>query len=77
MYWNNNKCMKINKKSLKIKVITKLPNSEQSYKGKVQTHNYINRQCAVNLQTQYDEGYMVYEAQDIHKSTTKLSDLCA
>jgi hypothetical protein len=28
----------------KVKVITKLPNSEQSYKGKVQTHNYINRQ---------------------------------
>jgi hypothetical protein len=27
-----------------IKVITKLPNSEQSYKGKVQTHNYINEQ---------------------------------
>ena len=27
-----------------IKVITKLPNSEQYYKGKVQTHNYINRQ---------------------------------
>ena len=26
------------------KVITKLPNSEQYYKGKVQTHNYINRQ---------------------------------
>ena len=24
-----------------IKVITKLPNSEQSYKGKVKTHNYI------------------------------------
>jgi hypothetical protein len=31
-------------KKLTIKVITKLPNSEQSYKGKVQTHNYINRQ---------------------------------
>ena len=29
---------------IEIKVITKLPNSEQSYKGKVQTHNYINRQ---------------------------------
>ena len=29
---------------LLIKVITKLPNSEQSYKGKVKTHNYINRQ---------------------------------
>ena len=27
-----------------IKVIIKLPNSEQSYKGKVKTHNYINRQ---------------------------------
>jgi hypothetical protein len=27
-----------------IKVITKLPNSEQSYKGKVKTHNHINRQ---------------------------------
>jgi hypothetical protein len=31
-------------KGVKIKVITKLPNSEQSYKGKVKTHNYINRQ---------------------------------
>jgi hypothetical protein len=30
--------------TLKIRVITKLPNSEQSYKGKVKTHNYINRQ---------------------------------
>jgi hypothetical protein len=28
----------------KIRVITKLPNSEQSYKGKFKTHNYINRQ---------------------------------
>ena len=27
-----------------IRVITRLPNSEQSYKGKVKTHNYINRQ---------------------------------
>ena len=26
------------------RVITKLPNSEQSYKGKVKTHNYTNRQ---------------------------------
>jgi hypothetical protein len=24
--------------------MTKLPNSEQSYKGKIKTHNYINRQ---------------------------------
>jgi hypothetical protein len=27
-----------------IRVITKLPNSEQSYKGKVKTPKYINRQ---------------------------------
>jgi hypothetical protein len=29
---------------LQIRVITKLPNSEQSYKGKVKTHKYINSQ---------------------------------
>ena len=34
------KCLR----QVEIKVITKLPNSEQSYKGKVKTHNYINRQ---------------------------------
>ena len=31
-------------KDIQIKVITKLPNSQQSDKGKVKTHNYINRQ---------------------------------
>ena len=35
---------KLKLQSLKIRVITKLPNSEQSYKGKVKTHKYINRQ---------------------------------
>jgi hypothetical protein len=30
--------------NITIRVITKLPNSEQSYKGKVKTHKYINRQ---------------------------------
>jgi hypothetical protein len=34
-----------------IKVITKLPNSEQSYKGKVKTHNYINRQNQSTIDT--------------------------
>jgi hypothetical protein len=29
---------------LDIRVITKLPISEQSYKGKVKAHKYINRQ---------------------------------
>jgi hypothetical protein len=32
------------RKKLFIRVITKLPNSEQSYKEKVKTHKYINRQ---------------------------------
>ena len=31
-------------KQFQIRVITKLPNSEQSYKRKVITHKYINRQ---------------------------------
>jgi hypothetical protein len=31
---------------LQIRVITKLPNSEQSFKGKVKTHKYINRQIS-------------------------------
>ena len=30
--------------SKQIRIITKLQNSEQSYKGKVKTHKYINRQ---------------------------------
>ena len=29
---------------IEIRVITKLPNSEQSYKEKVKAHRYINRQ---------------------------------
>jgi hypothetical protein len=33
-------------KFYEIRVITKLPNSEQSYKGKVKTHKYINRQMS-------------------------------
>jgi hypothetical protein len=38
--------IQVNKPTKKqtIRVITKLPNSEKSYKGKVKTHNYINRQ---------------------------------
>ena len=33
-----------NEMTSEIRVITKLSNSEQSYKGKVKTHKYINRQ---------------------------------
>ena len=40
---DNDNCSDINC-VFEIRVITKLPNSEQSYKGKVKTHNYINRQ---------------------------------
>jgi hypothetical protein len=45
--------------SQKIKVITKLPNSEQSYKGKVKTHNYINRQ---NQSTKHHKPVLIYAA---------------
>jgi hypothetical protein len=38
MYYNTQMLL------LQIRVITKLPNSEQSHKGKVKTHKYINRQ---------------------------------
>ena len=41
--WSNC-CCKIWMLLSYIRVITKLPNSEQSYKGKVKTHKYINRQ---------------------------------
>jgi hypothetical protein len=38
------KKLRINILCLRIRVITKLSNSEQSNKGKVKTHKYINRQ---------------------------------
>ena len=34
----------VNDNNTILRVITKLPNSEQSSKGKVKTHKYINRQ---------------------------------
>jgi hypothetical protein len=34
----------------------KLPNSEQSYKGKVKTHKYINRQNQSTTQMSKDKG---------------------
>ena len=34
----------ISNENCQIRVIIKLPNSEQSYKGKVKTHKYIHRQ---------------------------------
>jgi hypothetical protein len=43
-FWNNIHQVRSKSKYLKIRVIKKLPNSEQSYKGKVKTHKYINRQ---------------------------------
>jgi hypothetical protein len=44
LYFVNDLLDDLNKTSYMIRVITKLPNSEQSHKGKVKTHNYINRQ---------------------------------
>ena len=42
--WESDSFKFLSKQCMKIRVITKLPNSEQSYKAKVKTHNYINRQ---------------------------------
>ena len=42
--WESDSFKFLSKLCMKIRVITKLPNSEQSYKGKVKTHKYINRQ---------------------------------
>ena len=46
---NSRKCEFQPINSLEIRVITKLPNAEQSYKGKVKTHNYTNRQNQSHL----------------------------
>ena len=45
---NQRTLMLIAKTNKYIRVITKLPNSEQSYKGKVKNHKYINRQNQSN-----------------------------
>ena len=42
--WESDSFKFLSKLCMKIRVITKLPNSEQSYKGKVKTHKYINIQ---------------------------------
>ena len=51
-----------------VRVITKLPNSEQSNKGKVKTHKYINRQ---NQSTTEDEN----PTSEAHDSDTNISEL--
>ena len=42
--WESGSFKFLSKQCMKIRVITKLPNSKQSYKGRIKTHNYINRQ---------------------------------
>ena len=44
-FWGDPSCLlRVWSPIVLIRVTTKLPNSEQSYKGKVKTHNYITRQ---------------------------------
>ena len=54
-----------------VRVITKLPNSEQSNKGKVKTHKYINRQ---NQSTTEDKN-PTSETAAAHDSDTNISEL--
>jgi hypothetical protein len=45
------------------RVISKLPNSEQSYKGKAKTHKYINRQISQqpeNCENRNDSNVNIY-----------------
>jgi hypothetical protein len=51
-----------------IRVITKLPNSEQSYKEKVKTHKYIN--------TCYAYSLMSYDGQIILSGMVSLQPMC-
>ena len=46
-------------------IISKLPNSEQSYKGKVKTHKYINKQNHFKIRSLIDPI-------DAHKNPKKL-----
>ena len=50
--------------SLEIRVITKLSNSEQSYKGKVKAHNYTNRQNQSHLRLILDLRLFVKSTPD-------------
>ena len=43
-----------------IRVLTKLPNSEQSYKGKVKTHKYINRQNQSTTENCENRNYLTW-----------------
>ena len=52
--WESDSFKFLSKLCMKIRVITKLPNSEQSYKGKVKTHKYINRQNQSNCENRID-----------------------
>ena len=59
-----------NEGSVYIRVITKLPNSEQSYKGKVKTHKYINKSTGVYAQ-KVDRSVNTKRLQECkHKKTT-------
>jgi hypothetical protein len=51
---------------IEIKVITKLPNSEQSYKGKVQTHNYINRQNQSTTEAMHFHIVKMYKDKEVN-----------
>ena len=58
-----------------IRVITKLPNSEQSYKGKVKTHKYTQLTKSTSIRTQLDEHDMEIINTNT-KTILKMADTC-
>jgi hypothetical protein len=68
----------VNRRGLPIRVITKLPNSEQSYKGKVKSHNYITDKSVNNRKTVKevisDNGTNFFEANNELQELVSLLD---
>jgi hypothetical protein len=58
-------CQNVFSLTYQIKVITKLPNSEQSYKGKVKNHKYINRTTVLPVLFKYCYKYCYSDSQRI------------
>ena len=59
-----------------IRVITKLPNFEQSYKGKVKTHNYINRNTSSMLNAKHFEiAYALHHLYIMYSNVKTPSDV--
>ena len=62
-----------NQRRMFIRVITKLPNSEQSYKGKVKTHNYMQFPSffltVIFIQSRWEFSFKIHGVDFVEKNT--------